>query len=85
IDAVRAAHKHGLAVWIVPRIYDTIGVRARIDHVGGLPLIAVPPTDPDSWQFAAKHISDRLVAAVGLVLISPLFLTLILLVRLSSP
>ncbi|PRC41852.1 sugar transferase, partial [Mycobacterium sp. ITM-2017-0098] len=42
IDAVRAAHKHGLAVWIVPRIYDTIGVRARIDHVGGLPLIAVP-------------------------------------------
>lgn len=85
IEAVRAAHKHGVAVWIVPRIYDTIGVHARIDHVGGLPLIAVPHTDPDSWQFAAKHISDRVVAAVGLVLISPLFLTLMMLVRLSSP
>jgi exopolysaccharide biosynthesis polyprenyl glycosylphosphotransferase len=85
IDAVRTAHKHGVAVWIVPRIYDTIGVHARIDHVGGLPLITVPHTDPDSWQFAAKHLSDRAVAAIGLVLISPLFLTLMLLVRLSSP
>ena len=85
IEAVRAAQKHHVSVWIVPRIYDTIGVRARIDHVGGLPLIVVPYTDPDSWQFAAKHISDRTVATLGLVLISPVFLTLMLLVRLSSP
>lgn len=85
IEAVRAAQKHNVSVWIVPRIYDTIGVRARIDHVGGLPLIVVPYTDPDSWQFAAKHISDRVVATLGLVLISPVFLTLMLLVRLSSP
>jgi exopolysaccharide biosynthesis polyprenyl glycosylphosphotransferase len=85
IEAVRSAHKHGLSVWIVPRIYDTIGVRARIDHVGGLPLIAVPHTDPRSWQFVAKHVSDRLFATAGLVAISPAFLLLMLLVRLSSP
>lgn len=85
IEAVQTAHKHGLSVWIVPRIYDTIGVHARIEHVGGLPLIAVPHTDPHNWQFRAKHVSDRVLATVGLVLISPLFLTLMLLVRLSSP
>lgn len=83
-DAVRTAHKRGLAVWIVPRIFDTIGVHSRIDHIGGLPLIAVAHTDPRGWQFVAKHVSDRVVATVGLVLISPLFLTLMLLVRLSS-
>lgn len=83
--AVRTAHNRGMAVWIVPRIFDTIGVHARIDHIGGLPLIAAPRTDPHSWQFLAKHVSDRVVATVGLVAISPLFLTLMLLVRLSSP
>lgn len=83
--AVKVAHKRGMAVWIVPRIFDTIGVHAHIDHIGGLPLIAVPSTDPRGWQFAAKHVSDRLFAALGLLLISPLFLTLMLLVRLSSP
>ena len=84
-DAVRVAHRHGLAVWVVPRIFDTIGVRARIDHVGGLPLIAVPHTDPRGWQFVAKHVSDRIFAAAGLLVISPMFLLLMLLVRLSSP
>lgn len=84
-QAVRVAHKRGLTVWIVPRIFDTIGVHARIDHVGGLPLIAVAHTDPRGWQFVAKHLSDRVVATAGLVLISPLFLALMLLVRLSSP
>ncbi len=84
-EAVKVAHNRGLAVWIVPRIYDTIGVHAHIDHIGGLPLIAVPRTNPRSWQFTAKHISDRIAATVGLVVISPLFLTLMLLVRLSSP
>ena len=83
-DAVRIAHRRGLAVWVVPRIFDTIGVHARIDHVGGLPLIAVPHTDPRGWQFVVKHVSDRVVAAIGLVVISPLFLMLMLLVRLSS-
>ncbi len=35
--AVKVAHKRGMAVWIVPRIFDTIGVHAHIDHIGGLP------------------------------------------------
>ncbi|MEW5812820.1 MAG: sugar transferase [Actinomycetota bacterium] len=83
--AVKVAHRRGMAVWVVPRIFDTIGVHASIDHIGGLPLISVPSTNPRGWQFAVKHLSDRLVAAIGLVLISPVFLSLMLAVRLSSP
>lgn len=83
--AVNLAHERGMSVWIVPRIFDTIGVRSHIDHIGGLPLIAVAHTNPRGWQFTAKHVSDRVLASVGLLLISPLFLTLMLLVRLSSP
>lgn len=83
--AVKVAHRHGMAVWIVPRIFDTIGVHATIDHIGGLPLISVPSTDPRGWQFAVKHFSDRMFACIGLALISPLFLSLMLAVRLSSP
>ncbi|MEZ0342555.1 sugar transferase [Mycobacterium sp. pV006] len=83
--AVRTAHDLGVAVWIVPRIFDTIGVHARIDHIGGLPLIAAPRVNPRGWQFTCKHVSDRVVAAIGLAAIAPLFVTLMLLVRLSSP
>ncbi len=45
-----------------------------------------PTPIPRGWQFTlVKHFGDRLVAAVGLLLISPIFLALMVLVRLSSP
>jgi len=83
---VRIAHRHGLRVWVVPRMFDSVGGNVRVEHVGGLPLLAVPHTDPQGWQFRLmKHVGDRVVAGAGLLLISPLFLTLMALVRLSSP
>ena len=83
--AVRVAHRHGLRVWVVPRMYEVIGSKSFIDHIGGMPLLSVPHTNPRGWQFRAKHISDRVVAGCILLTISPLFLTLMLLVRWSSP
>jgi exopolysaccharide biosynthesis polyprenyl glycosylphosphotransferase len=74
-----------MRVWVVPRLFDAVGARARVDHVGGLPLISLPDVNPRGWQFAVKHAMDRAVAATGLLMISPVFLTLALLVRLSSP
>lgn len=84
-EVVHVGHRLGLRVWVVPRMFDTIGERARIEHIGGLPLLALSYTNPNGWQFSAKHISDRVLAGLGLLAISPLFLTLMLLVRLSSP
>ena len=81
---IRIAHRHKVRVWVIPRMFDAIGERSRIDHLGGLPLLSLPGTNPHGWQFAVKHIGDRFFAALGLVLISPLFLTLMVLVKLSS-
>ncbi|MCK0172831.1 MULTISPECIES: sugar transferase [Mycobacteriaceae] len=82
---IRVAHQHGLRVWVVPRMFDAVGEKVRVEHIGGLPLLALPTANPRGWQFAVKHILDRMLATIGLVVISPLFLTLMLLVRLSSP
>lgn len=82
---VRVAHHYEARVWVVPRMFDMIGSHARFEHVGGLPLIALAHTNPKGWQFAIKHFGDRVFSTIGLIAISPLFLTLMLLVRLSSP
>ncbi|MEW5808589.1 MAG: sugar transferase [Actinomycetota bacterium] len=79
------AHHFGMKVRVVPRMMDVVGVGATIEHLGGIPLMTLSHTNPTGWQFALKHAIDRSCAAIGLVLISPLFLTLMLLVRLSSP
>ncbi|MBO0679323.1 sugar transferase [Mycolicibacterium sp. S2-37] len=82
---IRIAHQHGLRVWVVPRMFDAVGDKVRVEHIGGLPLLALATANPRGWQFTVKHILDRVLASIGLVVISPLFLTLMLLVRLSSP
>ncbi|WP_232374905.1 sugar transferase [Mycolicibacterium mengxianglii] len=85
VAMVRAAHKLDMRVWVVPRLFDTIGRRAQVQHLGGLPLLMLREVNPHGWQFAFKHAMDTTVGALILVMISPVFLTLALLVRLSSP
>jgi exopolysaccharide biosynthesis polyprenyl glycosylphosphotransferase len=85
IRVVRVAHRHKVRVWVVPRMFDAVGERAGVEHLGGLPLLALPNADPHGWQFTVKHVMDRTLAAVGLLAISPLLICLVVLVRLSSP
>lgn len=82
--AVRAAHRTGSRVWVVPRMFDVISERARVEHVGGLPLLSVPSTNAHGWNFTVKHVVDRVLAAFGLLLISIPFLIMMVLVKLSS-
>ncbi|WP_246240532.1 sugar transferase [Mycolicibacterium madagascariense] len=85
VTIIRSAHALGMRVWVLPRVHDVIGAHARIEHLGGLPLLVLPKVNPRGWQFAVKHALGRVITAFGLLLISPLFLGLALLVRLSSP
>jgi exopolysaccharide biosynthesis polyprenyl glycosylphosphotransferase len=70
---------------VVPRLHDAIGSRARVDHIGGLPVLVLPQFNPRSWQFAVKHTMDRILAAVALIALSPVMITLALLVKFGSP
>ena len=85
VTIIREAHNRDIRVWVLPRVHDAIGAHARVEHLGGLPLLVLPQFNARSWQFAFKHAAERLLTAVGLLLISPIFLGLALLVRLSSP
>ena len=64
----------GVEVSVVPRMFDTINDRVRYDTVGGLPLMTFCAVDPKGLQFAAKHALDRVLAALLLVVISPVIL-----------
>ncbi|MFZ0834872.1 MAG: exopolysaccharide biosynthesis polyprenyl glycosylphosphotransferase, partial [Mycobacterium sp.] len=75
----------GMRVRVVPRLKDAVGVSACVEHLGPMPLVVLYHVDPLGWQFAVKHIMDRLVSGIGLLVISPLFIALAITVKLSSP
>jgi exopolysaccharide biosynthesis polyprenyl glycosylphosphotransferase len=85
VEKVRECEELGVEVSLVPRMFEAINDRAILDHVGGLPLISLRPTNPRGWQFAVKHSLDRTMAAIALVLLAPLMGAIALAVRLTSP
>lgn len=79
------AYELGLRVRVVPRLMDAVSGAARVEHLGGIPLMELGYINPKGWQFAVKHGLGRTIAGLGLLLISPVFITLALLVKFSSP
>jgi exopolysaccharide biosynthesis polyprenyl glycosylphosphotransferase len=75
----------GVDVSVVPRMFDLINDRVGYDTVGGLPLLSFRAIDPKGMQFAVKHALDRVLAAILLIIFSPVILLAALAVRLSSP
>ncbi len=85
VGKIRECERLGVGVSLVPRMFEAINDRATLDHVGGLPLISLRPTNPRGWQFAIKHAIDRSFAFVALFALAPLMGLIALAVRLSSP
>jgi exopolysaccharide biosynthesis polyprenyl glycosylphosphotransferase len=75
----------GVDVSVVPRMFDLINDRVGYDTVGGLPLLSFTAIDPRGMQFAIKHALDRVLAALLLIVFSPVLVLTAFAVKLSSP
>ena len=73
----------GVRALVVPRLFERVPARLEVTHVGALPLLEHLPTNPRSVQYAVKYALDRLAAALLLVLLSPIILTVAIAVRFS--
>ena len=84
VPIVRRCDELGLEVSLVPRLFESMNVRAEIEHIGGMPLFRLRAVRPKGWQFAIKHALDRVVAALLILLLAPLLIVSTLAVKLSS-
>jgi exopolysaccharide biosynthesis polyprenyl glycosylphosphotransferase len=81
----QVAQSLGIRVRVVPRMMDVVNGHTRIEHLGGVPLMVLETVNPKGWQFAFKYALGRTIAGVAVLMISPVFLGLALMVKLSSP
>lgn len=69
---------------VAPALTDVAGPRIHARPVAGLPLIQVDYPEFEGRKYAAKRAFDLVVAFLALVVLSPLFLVLTVLVRRDS-
>ncbi|MBV8987771.1 MAG: sugar transferase [Solirubrobacterales bacterium] len=85
IHKVRECQQLGIEVSLVPRLFEAVNERTSVEHVGGLPLLSLRPTNPRGWQFAVKHAFDRCFALLALAALAPVMIAIAVAVRVSSP
>ena len=73
------------SIYFVPDIFVADLIQARVDSIGGLPVVAVCESPFYGFNGVVKRISDFILAALILALISPLMLVIAVGVKLSSP
>jgi exopolysaccharide biosynthesis polyprenyl glycosylphosphotransferase len=83
LDAVRRARELGVAVSILPRLFEVEGERATVERLGSLPLVAIESSNPTGWQFKLKYAFERVIAAVALLLALPLLMAAAVIVKLT--
>jgi exopolysaccharide biosynthesis polyprenyl glycosylphosphotransferase len=84
VSIVRSCEDLGIEVSLVPRLFEAINVRVRLEHIGGMPLFRLRSLRPKGWQFAIKYVLDRVAATLLTILFSPVLLGCALAVRLES-
>jgi exopolysaccharide biosynthesis polyprenyl glycosylphosphotransferase len=70
---------------VAPAMTDVAGPRIHARPVAGLPLIQVDYPEFSGRKYAAKRAFDLVISFLALVVLSPLFLVLAVLVRRGSP
>ena len=72
------------SIYFVPDIFVSDLIQARVDSIGGLPVVAVCESPFYGFNGMVKRMSDIVLASVILVLIAPLLLAIAIGVKLSS-
>ena len=85
VPIVRQCDELGLEVSLVPRLWESMNIRAALEHIGGMPLFRLHTVKPKGWQFALKHVADRIAAATLILLLAPLLIAVTIAVKVSSP
>ncbi len=85
VALVRELRGLDVQVDVVPRLFELVSPNADINTVQGLPLIGLPALRADRAALAVKRAVDVGGAALGLVLLAPVFGWIALRIRLDSP
>ena len=85
LDLLRAAKDLRVQIDIVPRLFGAVDPRAQIHTLEGFPLIGLPPAKLWRSSLSIKRALDIVLAGLGLIVLSPVFVWIAVRIKLQSP
>jgi exopolysaccharide biosynthesis polyprenyl glycosylphosphotransferase len=82
--AIDDCETEGVSVTVAVDLFDTKLARSSVSELEGMPLLRFRTTHAKEWELLIKRLFDFAVAGVGLLIISPLFLVMAILIKVTS-
>jgi exopolysaccharide biosynthesis polyprenyl glycosylphosphotransferase len=84
LESIRACRDAGVAIDVVPRLFEFLeGVQA-LDQVGGLPVLSISAANLTSISMAAKRALDMVGSLCAITLLAPLMIAIAVAIKLES-
>ena len=84
-EIISTCDKEGIPVRIVSPFFKNLISKSKAEVVYGIPNIVFLPVERNDLEMAIKRLIDILVSFAGLVMLAPLFIVIMILIKLDSP
>ncbi len=83
-QAIKSCELEGVEVWLIADFFKTQISHTSFDELHGRPVLVFRTTPETSWQIILKQVVDFLAALLLVVVLSPLFILVAILIKLTS-
>jgi exopolysaccharide biosynthesis polyprenyl glycosylphosphotransferase len=84
-DVFLECDEEGIRTRVAVDFFPHVNSQMYLERLGAVPLLTFSATPDDEIRLLLKRAIDVVIASVSLILLSPLFLVLAILIRLTSP
>jgi len=84
-DIVDRCKEVNVPIRMTSNLLNVVNQRLKTEKYGDIPVIDVAPQYNDNFTLGLKRLSDVAIASFGILVLSPFFALIALLVKLSSP
>jgi len=84
-ETIKVAHRYVVNIRLIPDLFQLLTLKANIQDLDGFPVISIDDVALRGGKSLLKRVIDIVVSALGLIVLSPLFLMIAVVVKLTSP
>jgi len=84
LETLKVVHKYAVRVRLIPDLFQLLTLKSNIQDLDGIPVISIDEVSLRGGKLAVKRAIDLVASAVLLIILSPLFLVVSLIVKLTS-
>ncbi len=85
LETIKVAHRHVVNIRLIPDLFQLLTLKANIQDLDGFPVISIDDVALRGGKSLLKRAIDIFISALGLIVLSPLFLVIAVVVKLTSP